>query len=83
MTYALGRGVEPPDMAVIRRIVKNSSQRNYSLQSIISGIVESAPFQMRTRLEAEPTTTRGGEVVESGFSRIRRVRPLAGPDDSQ
>ncbi|HVG55293.1 MAG TPA: DUF1592 domain-containing protein, partial [Vicinamibacterales bacterium] len=58
MTYALGRGVEPPDMAVIRRIVKNSAQRNYSLQSIISGIVESAPFQMRTRLEAEPTTTR-------------------------
>ena len=56
MTYALGRGVEPPDMAVIRRIVKNSAQRNYSLQSIISGIVESAPFQMRTRLEAEPTT---------------------------
>jgi hypothetical protein len=58
MTYALGRGVEPPDMAVIRKIVKNSAQRNYSLQSIISGIVESAPFQMRTRLEAEPVTTR-------------------------
>jgi hypothetical protein len=58
MTYALGRGVEPPDMAVIRRIVKNSAQRNYSLQSIISGIVESAQFQMRTRLEAEATTTR-------------------------
>src|SRR5687767_13028021 len=58
MTYALGRGVEPPDMAIIRRIVKNSAQRNYSLQSIISGIVESAPFQMRTRLEAEPVTTR-------------------------
>jgi hypothetical protein len=56
MTYALGRGVEPSDMAVIRRIVKNSAQRNYALQSIISGIVESAPFQMRTRLEAEPTS---------------------------
>ena len=51
MTYALGRGVEPSDMPVIRRIVKNSSQRNYALQSIISGIVDSAPFQMRTRLE--------------------------------
>ena len=55
MTYALGRGVEPSDMAVIRRIVKNSAQRNYALQSIINGIVESAPFQMRTRLETEPT----------------------------
>jgi mono/diheme cytochrome c family protein len=58
MTYALGRGVEPADMAVIRQIVKKSAQRNYSLGSIISGIVESAPFQMRTRLEAEATTTR-------------------------
>jgi hypothetical protein len=55
MTYALGRGVEPSDMAVIRGIVKKSAQRNYALQSIISEIVESAPFQMRTRLEAEPT----------------------------
>ena len=53
MTYALGRGVEPADMAVIRGIVKKSAQRNYALQSIISGIVESAPFQMRTRLEQE------------------------------
>jgi hypothetical protein len=58
MTYALGRGVEPSDMPVIRQIVKKSAQRNYSLQSIISGIVESAAFQMRTRLEAEPTATR-------------------------
>ena len=56
MTYALGRGVEPADMAVIRGIVKKSAPRNYALQSIISGIVESAPFQMRTRLEAEPAT---------------------------
>jgi hypothetical protein len=56
MTYALGRGVEPSDMAVIRRIVKKSALRDYALQSIISGIVESAPFQMRTRLEAESTT---------------------------
>jgi mono/diheme cytochrome c family protein len=53
MTYALGRGVEPADMAVIRGIVKKSALRNYALQSIISGIVESAPFQMRTRLEQE------------------------------
>ncbi len=55
MTYALGRGVEPADMAVIRGIVKKSAQRNYALQSIINGIVESAPFQMRTRLEQEQT----------------------------
>jgi hypothetical protein len=59
MTYALGRGVGPADMPVIRRIVKNAAPSNYALQSIVIGIVESAPFQMRTRLEpAEPAETR-------------------------
>jgi hypothetical protein len=51
MTYALGRGVEPSDMPVIRSIVRRAAPREYALQSIISGIIESAPFQMRTRLE--------------------------------
>jgi mono/diheme cytochrome c family protein len=57
MTYALGRGVEPSDMPVVRSIVKKSAPNNYRLESIVQSIVESAPFQMRTRLEpAEPTT---------------------------
>jgi hypothetical protein len=57
MTYALGRGVEPSDMPVIRRIVKNSAPRGYALQSLISGIIESAPFQMRTKLEPPSETS--------------------------
>jgi mono/diheme cytochrome c family protein len=57
MTYALGRGVEPSDMPVVRSIVKKNAPTNYRLESIVQSIVESAPFQMRTRLEsAEPTT---------------------------
>jgi hypothetical protein len=67
MTYALGRGVEPSDMPVIRGIVKKAAQRNYALQSIIDGIVESAPFQMRTRLEPAPDTRTAGDV-----GRVRR-----------
>jgi hypothetical protein len=51
MTYALGRGVEPSDMPVVRTIVRAAAQREYSLQSIIIAIVESTPFQMRTKLE--------------------------------
>jgi len=51
MTYALGRGVEPADMALIRSIVRKAAPGKYSLQSIITGIVESASFQMRTKLE--------------------------------
>ena len=53
MTYALGRKVEPSDMPVVRRIVKNVAQNDYKLSSVVMGIVESAPFQMRTKLEAE------------------------------
>ena len=55
MTYALGRGVEPSDMLVIRRIVREAAQREYAFQSIVTGIVESAPFQMRTKLEPAET----------------------------
>ncbi|HXH24374.1 MAG TPA: DUF1592 domain-containing protein, partial [Vicinamibacterales bacterium] len=48
LTYALGRGLEPRDMPVVRRIVRDAAARDYSLQSIIVGIVKSVPFQMRT-----------------------------------
>jgi mono/diheme cytochrome c family protein len=51
LTYALGRGLEPDDMPVVRRIVKKAAQNDYQLSSIVMGIVESAPFQMRTKLE--------------------------------
>jgi mono/diheme cytochrome c family protein len=53
MTYALGRGLEPADMPVVRRIVKKAGQNDYRLSSLVNGIIESAPFQMRTRLPQE------------------------------
>jgi hypothetical protein len=46
-------------MPVVRSIVKKASQNNYRLESILQSIVESAPFQMRTRLE--PAETRVAE----------------------
>jgi len=51
LTYALGRGLEPSDMPVVRRIVKKAAQNDYRLSSVVVGIIESAPFQMRTKLE--------------------------------
>jgi hypothetical protein len=53
MTYALGRGLEPSDMPVIRRIVKKAAQNDYRLSSVVMGIVESTPFLTRTKLEKE------------------------------
>jgi mono/diheme cytochrome c family protein len=58
MTYALGRGIEPSDMPVVRSIVRKAGQGNYRLLSIVQSIVESEPFQMRTRLEPEGTPNR-------------------------
>jgi hypothetical protein len=57
LTYALGRGLEPADMPVVRRIVKKAAQNDYRLSSVIMGIVESAPFQMRTKLEPVETAS--------------------------
>jgi hypothetical protein len=50
MIYALGRGLEPVDMPVVRSILKGAAKDNYPMQSIILGIVRSSPFQMRTKL---------------------------------
>jgi hypothetical protein len=51
MTYALGRGLDPADMATVRAVVNDAADDDYRFMSIISGIVESEPFQNRTKLE--------------------------------
>jgi hypothetical protein len=64
LIYALGRGLEPVDMPVVRNIVRNSAARNYPLQEILTGIVKSAPFQMRTKMTdtvTTPTTSRAAK----------------------
>jgi cytochrome c5 len=65
MTYALGRGLEPADMPVVRRIVKKAGQNGYRLSTIVNAIIESAPFQMRTRLEpSQPSNIVSRPTVE-------------------
>jgi mono/diheme cytochrome c family protein len=49
LIYALGRGLEPSDMGVVRGIVRNAARDNYRFMSVIIGIVESKPFQMRVK----------------------------------
>jgi hypothetical protein len=45
-------------MPVVRSIVKNAAQNDYRLMSVITGIVQSAPFQMRTKLADAGTVAR-------------------------
>ena len=68
LTYALGRGLEPADMPVVRRIVKKAAQNDYRLSSVLMGIVESAPFQMRVKLE--PSETESADTAKAARSNI-------------
>jgi len=47
MVYALGRGLMPTDMPIVRGIVRDSADQNYRFSSLILGVTKSVPFQMR------------------------------------
>lgn len=47
LTYALGRGVEDYDEPAVRAIVQGAKAHDYSFSSLVLGIVNSTPFQMR------------------------------------
>jgi hypothetical protein len=47
MTYSLGRGVTYSDAPAIRKIVRESREGGYHFSSLVLGIVNSTPFQMR------------------------------------
>ena len=51
MTYGLGRGVEYYDMPVIRSIVREADKNNDRFTSLLMGVIQSAPFQTRTKVE--------------------------------
>jgi hypothetical protein len=55
LTYALGRGLTYHDAPVVRHLVRSLRQNDYRWSTLIHGIVQSEPFQMRTA--AEPTGT--------------------------
>ena len=61
LTYALGRGVEYYDMPVVRSVVSQAASDDYRLDSIIQGIVGSAPFQMNMKGGEQPNRTASDE----------------------
>jgi mono/diheme cytochrome c family protein len=58
MTYALGRGLEYYDMPAVRSVVRDAAKNNYRFSSLITGIVNSVPFQMK---KAQPQESKGDE----------------------
>jgi hypothetical protein len=49
LTYALGRGLMYYDFPVARGIVRQSARSDYRFSSLVMGIVDSLPFQMRMK----------------------------------
>jgi hypothetical protein len=47
LIYALGRGVEYYDAPAVRKIMREAASSNYRWSSLITGITNSVPFQMR------------------------------------
>jgi cytochrome c553 len=47
LTYALGRGLESYDQPAVRAIRRQAASEDYRFSSMILGIVNSVPFQMR------------------------------------
>ena len=69
MTYALGRGVEYYDVHAIDQIVARLEKDEGRFSSLLTGIIDSAPFQKRRGSADNVTTARSaqsskGEVVQ-------------------
>jgi hypothetical protein len=47
LTYGLGRGVEAYDQPAVRAIVRDAARSDYRFSALVTGIVQSPPFQMR------------------------------------
>jgi hypothetical protein len=57
LTYGLGRPLSYQDMPTVRTIVRKTAADKNRLSSLILGVVESAPFQMRIK-KPEPAAVR-------------------------
>jgi hypothetical protein len=47
LTFALGRGIEYYDRPAVRKIVRDARAQDFRVSSIVLGVVQSQPFQMR------------------------------------
>jgi hypothetical protein len=49
LTYGLGRGLEYYDMPAVRKIVRDASPNGFRFSSLVTGVVNSPPFQMKIK----------------------------------
>jgi Protein of unknown function (DUF1592)/Protein of unknown function (DUF1588)/Protein of unknown function (DUF1587)/Protein of unknown function (DUF1595)/Protein of unknown function (DUF1585)/Planctomycete cytochrome C len=61
MIFALGRGLESYDRRAVEKVARHAEQNERRFSEVVTAIVESAPFQMRTRGHA-PTLTASADA---------------------
>jgi hypothetical protein len=62
LIYALGRGITSNDAPVVRQLVRSLRQNDYKWTTLIEGIIQSDPFQMRgAGAPADATATAGAQ----------------------
>jgi hypothetical protein len=47
LMYAIGRNIQYYDRPAVRAILRQAAANNYTFASLVSGVVNSKPFQMR------------------------------------
>ena len=77
LTYALGRPVGYHDMPAVRAILRAAAPGGYRWSSLILGIVESPPFQMRTAREADAGASEAAVGQVASALHVLRRRLLA------
>ena len=87
LTFALGRGIEYYDAPAVRKILRDSEQDGYRLSSLILGIVQSVPFQMRNarvdRNVVAGLSPRGNQKGASGVHHQEGDSPAHVPEWSR
>jgi mono/diheme cytochrome c family protein len=63
MTYALGRRIEPFDMAAVRRVIRDAAARDLKLSAFVLGVVNTPAFRMN---RVEPSETTVAPAVAGG-----------------
>ena len=58
LTYALGKGLESYDMPAVRKIVRDAAARNHRFSALVLGVINSVPFQMKTKQGPETALAR-------------------------
>jgi hypothetical protein len=59
LTYALGRGVEYPDMPLVRAISRDAARSDNTFSALVLGVVRSKPFQMNMKVQDAAVSSGG------------------------